>query len=154
MVFSSNTRLVLAVDLLCLISVVLSFIATCYMVAFYSSLTWLTVVFYICDMLYLTTAIFQFFVSLQKMRKTAKSQRNILGMTAKVVVDVMSLLPLELAALALPNPLTISSYFRVNRLLRLYHVYVFFSKFVNSSQLHLEYIRIRTVYDHLIYGYI
>ena len=128
---SPNSRLVLVLDLLVLTIVVCSYMAVCYQAAFHSSLTWLLVLFYFCDALYVLGAFSRFFVGYKDrgvvVRSVRKSAVRLLKST--FTVDVLSLLPLELLALAVGDAsFTVAALLRLNRVLRCYRLFLFFSE--------------------------
>lgn len=128
---SPNSRLVLVLDLLVLTIVVCSYMAVCYQAAFHSSLTWLLVLFYFCDALYVLGVFSRFFVGYKDrgvvVRSVRKSAVRLLKST--FTVDVLSLLPLELLALAVGDAsFTVAALLRLNRVLRCYRLFLFFSE--------------------------
>lgn len=128
---SPNSRLVLVLDLAVLTTVVYSYLAVCYQAAFHSSLTWLLVLFYICDALYFLGVFARFFIGYKDrgvvVRSVKKSTVRLLKTT--FMVDALSLLPLELLALAAgDSSFTVAALLRLNRVLRCYRLFLFFSK--------------------------
>ena len=128
---SPNSRLVLVLDLVLLTVVVCSFMSVCYQAAFHSSLTWPLALFYLCDALYFLGVFSRFFVGYKDRGVVVRSVRkNALRLLKSTfTIDVLSLLPLELLALTVSNAaFTVAALLRLNRVLRCYRLFLFFSE--------------------------
>lgn len=128
---SPSSRFVLVLDLVVLTTVVCSYLAVCYQAAFNSSLTWLLVLFYVCDALYFLYVLARFVVGYKDRGVVVRSVRKsaVRQLKSTFTVDALSLLPLELLALAAGDAaFTVAALLRLNRVLRCYRLFSFFSE--------------------------
>ena len=125
-----SSRLVWIWDWITISGVLLSFLSGCYLAAFYSSLTWVLVCFYFADALHIVDVVIRFFVAYKErgvvVRSLRKNAWRILKTT--LIFDLLSVVPLEIFALATTDAYAVSSFLRINRLFRVYKVVVFFSE--------------------------
>ena len=118
-------------DCFIVLGVLLSFLSFFYLVAFYSSLLRVLVLFYVGDVLHAVDLVVRFFVAYKERGVVVASLRKNAWRIVKttLIVDIASIIPLEVFALASSNVYTVAAWLRFNRLLRLYKIVVFFSKY-------------------------
>lgn len=103
-----------------------SYILVWFQAAFDSSISWQLSAVYVLDVFYLLYLLSQFITSYKEKGKVVKDHKKIgLKVMKTIILDIFSLLPLEVISLISDQP---AAYFRLNRSLRFFRVYKFFGK--------------------------
>ncbi len=100
--------------------------------AFHAGIVWQLVVIYLLDVLYLGAVVVRFFTGYTKRGVVVTDRRRIALQYAKtaLVPDVLSLLPLEIFALAAGNVTYVAAFLRLNRCIRWYRVWTFLGELI------------------------
>ena len=124
-----NSNLVFIWDSLQCAAIHASYIFVWFQAAIDASVSWHLATIYLLDLLYLLYMFSQFITSYKDKGRTVKSYKKIGKQVMKVIVlDILSLLPLEVFSFLSSQQLVVAAYFRLNRSLRFFRVYKFFSK--------------------------
>lgn len=90
--------------------------------------SWHLAAVYILDFLYLLYVLSQFITSYKHKGKIVKSYSQIGKQVLKTLtLDIISLLPLEVFSVVSDQPVLVAAYLRLNRSLRFFRVYKFYS---------------------------
>ena len=127
-----NSKLVFIWDSLHCAAIHASYIFVWFQAAIDASGSWHLATIYLLDILYLLYVLSQFITSYKEKGRIVKSYKKIGIQVMKILVlDILSLLPLETLSFLsfLSNQqVLVAAYLRLNRSLRFFRVYKFFSK--------------------------
>lgn len=124
-----NSNLVFIWDSLQCAAIHASYIFVWFQAAIDASVSWHLAAIYLLDFLYLLYVLSQFITSYKDKGRTVKSYRKIGRQVMKIIVlDILSLLPLEVLSFLSNQQVLVAAYLRLNRSLRFFRVYKFFSK--------------------------
>ena len=121
-------------ELFVIITVALSAFLVTFQVIYNASLKWLWIVIYSCDAIYLASIVSRFFTEYQD--KRGEKVTDWAETAAKYgrtyfIVDIISILPLEIIGILVEEPdmkLFVMAFLRLNRYIRTYRVWYFLSK--------------------------
>lgn len=93
-----------------------------YQAIFHAGLLWQWTLVYVMDALYIGYIVYRFFRPFKKRGEVIKSKKKIAlnYICTSFVPDLLSVLPLEVFAVATPNPVYIAAFLRLNRCIRCY----------------------------------
>ena len=124
-----NSKLMFIWDSLQCAAIHASYIFVWFQAAIDASVSWHLATIYILDFLYLLYVLSQFIMSYKDKGKIVKSYKKIGRQVMKIIVlDILSLLPLEIFASFSSQQVLVAAYLRLNRSLRFFRVFKFFSK--------------------------
>ena len=124
-----NSNGVFVWDCLQCIAIHASYIFVCFQAAIDADISWHLAMIYLTDFMYLLYVLSQFFMSYKHRGRVIKEYRKIGREVAKtIVIDVFSLLPVEIFSFAADNQALVAAYLRLNRCVRFFRVYKFLSK--------------------------
>ena len=111
------------------IAIHVSYVFVWFQAAINADISWHLAMIYLMDFMYLLYVLSQFVTSYKHKGRVIKEYRKIGREVAKtIVIDVFSLLPLEIFSFASDDQVLIAAYLRLNRCVRFFRVFKFFSK--------------------------
>jgi len=116
-------------DCLQCIAIHANYVFVCFQAAIDADISWHLAMIYLTDFMYLLYVLSQFIMSYKLKGKIIKEYRKIGREVSKtIVIDVFSLLPLEIFSFVTGNQVLVAAYLRLNRCVRFFRVYKFLSK--------------------------
>ncbi|XP_065903305.1 uncharacterized protein [Dysidea avara] len=110
------------------IAIHVSYVFVWFQAAINADISWHLAMIYLMDFMYLLYVLSQFVTSYKHKGRVIKEYRKIGREVAKtIVIDVFSLLPLEIFSFASDDQVLIAAYLRLNRCVRFFRVFKFFS---------------------------
>ena len=114
------------------ISTFLSLMFTSFLGAFHTSVIPLVAISYVCDGIYLIDTVIRIKKCISVSKKKNLNNKGLAMMWCPLVVDIITLMPIEFIAVAKVTPtrpwLYVSRFHRTNRIARFYRFFVFCSK--------------------------
>ena len=124
-----NSRFVFIWDTLNCVAIHVSYIFVWFQAAFDASSSWHLAVIYALDFAYFIYVVSQFFTSYKDKGRIVRDRSKIAKQVLKtIILDVLSLLPLEFLSAFSDRSDIVAAYFRLNRSLRYFRVYKFLGK--------------------------
>ena len=126
-----NSNLVFIWDSLQCAAIHASYIFVWFQAAIDASVAWQLATIYALDCFYLLYVLSQFITSYKDKGRTVKSYKKIGRQVVKLIIlDILSLLPLEVFSFLSSQQVVVAAYLRLNRSLRFFRVFKFFSKYL------------------------
>ena len=101
---------------------IVSALVIIYQAAFHAGLLWQWALVYSMDVIYIGYMVYRFFRPFKKRGEVVRNRKKIAlnYIRTSFFLDLLSVLPLELFALATSHPIYISAFLRLNRCIRFY----------------------------------
>ena len=128
--FDQNSKFVFIWDSIQCAAIHASYIFVWFQAAIDASVSWQLAAIYLLDLLYLLYVLSLFITSYKEKGRTVKSYRKIARRVMRIIiVDILGLLPLEICSFLSPDQQVLTAaYLRLNRSLRFFRVFKFYSK--------------------------
>ena len=126
-----NSTFVFIWDTLQCVAVHASYIFVWFQAAFDASISWHLAMIYILDFFYFAYILSQFVMSYKDKGKIVRDYKKITKQVLRtILLDILSLLPLEFSSVFWDNSVVVAAYFRLNRSIRYFRVYQYFSEYL------------------------